>query len=415
MEPWQRARQTTSAEELNATHRRCYTAGVMDAAHRTIFHVDMDAFYASVEQRDHPELRGRPVIVGGANRRGVVSTASYEARPFGVHSAMPMAEAIRRCPQAIVMPVRMPVYVSVSRQIMDVLHQFSPLVEPLSLDEAFLDMTGTEGLHGEVRVAARTIKARIFDVTSLSCSVGVGDNKFLAKLASDLEKPDAITIVPAAQGRRFIAPLPLGRLWGVGPRTAERLRTLGLSTIGEVAEVDTRMLVRLLGESHALHLQALARAQDDRAVVPDREAKSIGSEETLDQDIRGKQEVSAVLRRHCDRVARRLRAGGLTARSVRVKVRYSQGFRLVSREAQLPTACDDSRTLRETAFGLLGKLELNRSIRLVGVAATQLDDATAPVQGDLFAGGTTEKTSRLEHTLDSIRERFGDVIRRADD
>lgn len=387
----------------------------MAGPRRTIFHVDMDAFYASVEQRDRPELRGRPVIVGGTGRRGVVSTASYEARPFGVHSAMPMAEAIRRCPQGIVVPVRMSLYVSVSRQIMDVLHRFSPTVEPLSLDEAFLDMTGTESLHGEARVTARAIKDRIGEATSLTCSVGVGDNKFLAKLASDLDKPDGITIVPAGQGRRFIAPLPLGKLWGVGPRTAERLRSVGLATIGDVAEADTRKLVRLLGESHASHLQALARAEDEREVVPDREAKSVGSEETLAQDIRGKQRVSALLRRHCDRVAQRLRAAGLTARTVRVKIRYSQGFRLVTREASLPSACDDSRTLRETALVLLDKLDVNKPIRLVGVAATQLDDGSAPVQGDLFCSQSSEKNSRLEHALDSIRERFGDVIRRADD
>ncbi|MFW5739365.1 MAG: DNA polymerase IV [Myxococcota bacterium] len=382
---------------------------------RIIFHVDMDAFYASIEQRDRPELRGRPVIVGGPTRRGVVSTASYEARPFGVHSAMPMAEAVRRCPHAIVVPVRMAHYVSVSRQLMDVLHRFSPLVEPLSLDEAFLDMSGTEGLHGPAPVAARAIKDQIHAATSLTCSVGVADNKFLAKLASDLDKPDAITIVPAGQGRAFIAKLPLRRLWGVGPRSAERLESLEFRTIGDVAEADPRSLARLIGESQGEHLQALARGQDDRPVVPDREAKSIGSEETLAEDIRGTRSVAAVLRRHCDRVAERLRAAGLQARSVRVKVRYSRGFRLMTREGPLPEPCDDSRTLRNTATALLAKLDLNQPIRLVGVAAAQLDEAGAPMQGDLFEHASTEKNSRLEHALDSIRDRFGDVIKRADD
>jgi DNA polymerase IV len=387
----------------------------MPTRQRTIFHVDMDAFYASIEQRDRPELRGRPVIVGGPTKRGVVSTASYEARLYGVHSAMPMAEAIRRCPQAVVVPVRMSHYVEVSRQLMEVMRRFSPLVEPLSLDEAFLDMTGTEELHGAVSITARAIKDQIAEATSLTCSVGVADNKFLAKIASDLDKPDAVTIVPHGEGKVFIDRLPIRRLWGVGPRTAERLQSLELATIGDVARADTLALTRLVGEAQAAHLQALARGEDDRPVVPDREAKSIGSEETLAEDIRGKAEVSVVLRRHCDRVAERLRAAGLTAGMVRVKVRYSQTFRLATREARLSEPCDDSRTLRKAAVALLDKLDVSKSIRLVGVAAAQLDGAQSPKQGDLFEHKTTEKHSRLEHTLDSIRERFGDIIKRADD
>jgi DNA polymerase-4 len=382
---------------------------------RIIFHVDMDAFYAAVEQRDHPELRGKPVIVGGPNRRGVVSTASYEARVFGVHSAMPMAEALRRCPRAVVMPVRMSHYVAISRQLMEVLESFSPLVEPLSLDEAFLDMTGTELLHGASTDAAHRIKRRILEATELTCSVGVADNKFLAKLASDLDKPDGVTVVPHGGGAAFIAPLSIRRLWGVGPRTAEQLERVGCKTIGDVSRVQGRWLAAALGASHAEHLQSLARGEDDRPVVPDREAKSIGSEETLDLDITGDRAVSALVRRHCDRVAHRLRAAGLTARGVRVKVRYTRGFRLVTREAALPEPCDDSRTLRRTALELLRKMDLGEPIRLVGVAAAHLDRAGAPLQADLFAHKEAEKHSRLEHTLDSIRDRFGDVIRRADD
>lgn len=387
----------------------------MAPARRTIFHVDMDAFYAAIEQRDRPELRGRPVIVGGPGKRGVVSTASYEARPFGVHSAMPMSQAVRRCPQAIVVPVRMDRYVAVSRTIMAVLEGFSPLVEPLSLDEAFLDMTGTEALHGPPMHAARAIKDEVCKATELCSSVGAADNKFLAKLASDLEKPDAITIVPPGQGRAFIANLPLQRLWGVGPRTAQLLEAKGWRTIGDIANADAGLLARTVGESQARHLRGIASGQDERPVVPDREAKSIGSEETLPEDIAGKPQVLQVVRRHCDRVAERLRAAGRTARVVRVKVRYSQGFRLTTREAPLPEPCDDSRSLRKAATALIDRLDLDQPIRLVGMAAADLGVPNAPMQGDLFEHGNTERSSKLEHTLDSIRQRFGDVIRRAED
>ncbi|MCU0691435.1 MAG: DNA polymerase IV [Polyangiaceae bacterium] len=387
----------------------------MSARARTIFHVDMDAFYAAIEQRDHPELRGLPVIVGGPRRRGVVSTASYEARRFGVHSAMPMAEAVRRCPQAVVLPVRMGRYADVSRQLMDVLHRYSPLVEPLSLDEAFLDMTGTEGLHGPPRQAAERIKRDVGKQTQLTCSVGIASNKFLAKLASDLDKPDGITEVPRGGERAFIAPLPIKRLWGVGPRTEARLASLGLRTIGELAALDSKWLASSVGEAAAGHLTALARSEDDRAVIPDRDPKSIGSEETLDEDVTGMTAVASLLRCHCELVARRLRAEGLVAGAVRVKVRYGGTFQLATREHRLPEPSDDSRTLQQTATVLLDRMDLRAAIRLVGVAAADLRDARDPVQGDLFAHADAVKHSRLEHTLDSIRGRFGDVIRRADD
>ncbi len=370
----------------------------------------MDAFYAAVEVRDRPELRGRPVIVGGPNRRGVVSTASYEARAFGVHSAMPMAQAVRLCPQAVVLPVRMHVYSAVSDQIMEVMQSFSPLVEPLSLDEAFLDMTGTEALHGPPLDAARAIKRRIREVTGLTASVGVASNKFLAKLASDLEKPDGMTVVPRGREAQFIAPLPLKRLWGVGPRTASQLEVLGLHTIGDIARADERWLAARLGPSSAAHLSSLARAVDDRPVIPWHDAKSIGSEETLDRDIRGRDKVVPILRRHCDRVARRLREAHLFAGAVRVKVRYSRGFRLATREAPLPEPSDDSDTLIRTAVSLLDRLDLDDPMRLVGVAAADLRDESAPVQTDLFNHARAVKQSKIEHTLDTLRERFGSAV-----
>jgi len=379
-------------------------------ADRTIFHVDMDAFYASVEVRERPELRGRPVIVGGTHQRGVVSTASYEARKFGVHSAMPMARAIRICPQAVVLPVRMHVYAQVSEQIMQILGAFSPLVEPLSLDEAFLDMTGTEGLHGSALQAARAIKTRIREVTRLTASVGVACNKFLAKLASDLDKPDGLTVVPRGREIEFIAPLPVRRLWGVGPRTASHLEASGLLTIGDIACADPTQLARRLGPSLARHILALAHARDDRPVVPWHDARSIGSEETFERDIRGKDRVLPVLRRHSDRVARRLRARRLVAGAVRVKVRYSRTFRLATREGPLPQPSDDSETLMRAAVPLLDRFDWREPIRLVGLAAADLRDQASPMQPDMFDHARARKQSMLEHTLDALRERFGDSI-----
>jgi len=393
-----------------ATHARAIVAPPSRMADRTIFHVDMDAFFASVEVRDRPELRGRPVIVGGTHRRGVVSTASYEARGFGVHSAMPMAHAIRLCPQAVVLPVRMHVYAEVSEQIMQILGSFSPLVEPLSLDEAFLDMTGTETLHGPALQAARAIKTRIREVTGLTASVGVACNKFLAKLASDLDKPDGLTVVPRGREAAFIAPLPIRRLWGVGPRTASELEAGGLRTIGDIACADPAQLARRLGPSLARHILALAHARDDRPVIPWHDARSVGSEETFERDIRGKDSVIPVLRRHADRVARRLRAQQLVAGAVRVKVRYRRTFCLATREGPLPEPSDDSETLMRAAVLLLERFDWREPVRLVGLAASDLRTQASPMQPDLFDHARARKQSTLEHTLDALRERFGDGI-----
>lgn len=379
---------------------------------RVILHVDMDAFYAAIEQRDDPALRGKPVIVGGPNRRGVVSTASYEARPYGVHSAMPMARALRLCPDAVVVQPRMSAYVEASRKLMDVLESFTPLYEPLSLDEAFLDMTGSERLFGAPDQIARAIKTKISETTCLTASVGIATNKFLAKLASDLDKPDGITWVPFGGETAFIAPLPIRRLWGVGPRSAERLAALGLQTIGDIASSDPTWLEQQLGASAGAHLFALSRGWDDREVIAHGRRKSVGSEVTLADDVRGKKAVAAVLRRRCEDVARQLRRSDLVASGIRVKVRYSDDFKLATRQAQLDTACDDSKTLFAASRELLERLDLDHPIRLVGAAAFSLK----PSQGgqlDLF-GAPQEEHSQLEHTVDSIRERFGDVIRFAD-
>jgi DNA polymerase-4 len=378
---------------------------------RVILHMDMDAFYAAIEQRDDPSLRGKPVIVGGTRKRGVVSTASYEARPFGVHSALPIVQAMRRCPQAIVLPVRMSHYVAVSAQIMEVLDGFSPRVEPLSLDEAFLDMSGAQHLFGEPDEMARAIKDAIFKATRLTSSVGIARNKFLAKLASDQDKPDGITWVPFEGARAFIAPLPVRRLWGVGPRAAERLAALGLTTIGEVADADPDQLRAELG-SFGDHIGALARAEDEREVVSHRERKSVGSEHTLERDVTGRRAIEAHLRRQCERVARELRAKGIKACSVRVKLRYSQTFQLATRDGPLPMAANDSASLFATACCLLDRLDLQAPIRLVGAAAFDLTEPGQAVQADLFAQARVEKHTRLEQTLDAINERFGEKVQR---
>lgn len=386
---------------------------------RVILHVDMDAFYASIEQRDRPELRGKPVIVGGDGRRGVVATASYEARPFGVGSAMPMAQALQLCPQAIVVPVRMSVYAEISRQVMEVLDGFSPDIEPLSLDEAFLDMTGAEGLFGEPEAMGRQLKEAVFERTQLTCSVGVAKNKFLAKLASDLQKPNGVTVIPFGEEVDFLATLSVTKLWGVGPRTAQRLERLGLRTIGDVASTDPHWLVERLGKSHGQHLYALAHARDERPVVSDRTRKSVGSEVTLEHDIRGLEKVARILRKQCHRVAEHLRRERLVARGLRVKIRYSRGFRLKTRQVALPSKSDDSATFVAAGNELLGRFDLDAPIRLVGAAAFDLTPADSREQLSLFsdeagrcAGTSADKKRRreLEHAVDDIRARFGDKI-----
>jgi len=379
---------------------------------RVILHVDMDAFFAAIEQRDEPSIAGKPVIVGGPQRRGVVSTASYEAREFGVHSAMPMAVAVRKCPDGLVLPVRMRHYRDVSADIMEVMRGFSPLVEPLSLDEAFLDMTGTKHLFGTPFEAAERIKRGISEATGgLTCSVGIACNKFLAKLASDMDKPDGITEVPRGREQEFIAPLPVERIWGVGPKTADRLRRIGIKTIGDLAGSDPKRLARLF-KSQGEHIYDLARGIDDRPVNPDRDRKSVGSEETLSEDVSGRKAVEWLMINHCDRVARHLRAKGLKARGIRVKVRYSKGFRLATRDDRLPVPVDDSRGLLAGARRLLEKLDLDRPMRLVGVATFDLVEPEESFQGDLFQQEGREKRSRVEHALDDLRSRHGnDVIR----
>jgi DNA polymerase-4 len=378
----------------------------------TILHVDMDAFFASVEQRDRPELRGKPVIVGGVRGRGVVCAASYEARPFGVRSAMPTATARRLCPHAVFLPVRMAHYAAIARQVREVLLSFTPLVEPLSLDEAFLDVHGCEGLYGPAPQIARQIKERIRAETQLVASVGVAPNKFLAKLASDHGKPDGLVVLPPGEVTAFLTPLPVGRIWGVGARGEKRLHALGVRTIGQLAALAEQLLVDHFGAA-GRHMAQLARGQDDRAVVPDRDAKSISTETTFEHDLADRDVLRTWLLDLVDHLAGRLRHNGVRARTVELKIRTSD-FRTRRRSQALTEATNLTDVLWQVAAelfeGAMGQDLL--PVRLLGVGAKRLTRETA-VQGDLFDEATRRRQGALDEAVDAIRTRFGtDAIRR---
>jgi DNA polymerase-4 len=379
----------------------------------TILHVDMDAFFASVEQRDRPELRGKPVIVGGsAGSRGVVSAASYEARAFGVHSAMPTASARRLCPDGVFLPVRMAHYAQISRQIREILLSFTPLVEPLSLDEAFLDVRGCEGLFGSGPEIARQIKERIRTETGLVASVGVAPNKFLAKLVGDLAKPDGLAVLLADKVDEFLTPLPVSRIWGVGARAEKRLHALGVRTVGELASLPERVLAGQFGEA-GRHLWELAHGRDDRAVVPDREAKSISTETTFARDLGDRDTLRGILLEMVDQVAARLRLHGLRARTVELKVRSSD-FRTRNRSLSLAEPSDVTEEIWRAAGELFGRALTAEvlPVRLLGVGATKLTRRAA-VQGLLFDEDGRERQRAVDKAVDAIRRQFGDgAIRR---
>ena len=369
---------------------------------RAILHVDMDAFYASVEQRDDPSLRGKPLVVGGSARRGVVLAASYAVRPFGIRSAMPMARALRLCPQLLVVPPRFERYSEVSDQVFAIFHAFTPEVEGLSLDEAFLDVTRSIALHGPPVGQARRIQQRIREDLGLTASVGVAEVKFAAKIASDLRKPDGLVVVPDGGVRAFLAPLPASRLWGVGPKTEQVLLRLGLKRIGDVADADREHLERELG-SIGPWLHDRANGIDDRAVEPDRAAKSIGAEETFEEDLQG-EELWPFLHQQALRVAARLRQAGVRARSVHLKVKFAD-FRIVTRQETLPQPTDDGAQIYAVALRLLDKVDA-RPVRLTGVHAGDLGGAP---QLGLFDEPRPDarKREQLNASLDRIAERFG--------
>ena len=382
-----------------------YDAGLVRVP-RTVLHVDMDAFYASIEQKDEPSLRGRPVLVGGRSRRSVVCAASYEARPFGVRSAMPMGQALRLCPTAVVVPPRMTRYLEESDRVLEVFHRYTPLVEPLSIDEAFLDVSASESLFGDGVAIARSIKESIRQELGLIASAGVAPSKFVAKIASDLQKPDALVVVSAKDVHRFLAPLPIERMWGVGPKTAPRLRSAGFATFADLAAAQPGDLEARFG-ALGLHVAALARGEDFRAVIPDVRAKSIGAEETYENDLSSREGIEATLLWHAGRVARRLVRAGLMAQTVLVKLKYSN-FRVVSRQARLQKPACDTDTLFETACTLLSRFPAG-TVRLTGLAASGLT-AAADVPAALLPDDRAERRSRLEALSLAISEKYGDSM-----
>ena len=368
---------------------------------RTIIHADLDAFYASVEIRDNPSLAGRPVIVGGGpGDRGVVSAASYEARRFGVHSAMPLRTAARLCPDGVFLPGRFDRYTEASRQVMGIFDSYTPLVEPISLDEAFLDVTGAPAGDGET--IARTLKARVRDEVGLVLSVGVATNKLVAKVASDLEKPDGLVIVAPGEEAAFLAPLRVSRLWGVGPRVRQALADYGVTTIGQLAAVPEPTLRRRFGR-FGPDLAHRARGIDPSPVVSGHAPKSIGHEHTFDADVVDRAGLESTLLWLSDSVARRLRRHKLAAGGVQLKLRY-EGFETLTRQATLPHPTTDAQIILEVAHRLLDKaLEPGRAVRLIGITAISLADAQ---QLTLFDDG--QRVQRLSEAADSVRKKFGD-------
>ena len=378
----------------------------MSDAHRTILHVDMDAFYASVEQHDRPELAGQPVVVGGAGGRGVVAAASYEVRRFGVHSAMPMREALRRCPHAVVIAPRFKRYREISAQVFEVFREFTDQIEGLSLDEAFLDVTASTSLLGSGEQMAREIKKRIRERTGLAASVGVSHNKLLAKLASEMAKPDGLTVISAANVQAMLDPLPVGRLYGVGPKTAARLEEQGIFTLGQLRTTPESVLWPLFRRETRRFLDRAAGI-DERPVVSDAPEKQISSEETFDVDLRDHKEMQERLAQLADRTTARLRARQFKAGMVSIKVRR-RDFETYTRQRSFNPPTQESRLIAQVAADLLDHWlaeQPRAAVRLLGVGVSDLEPET---QLDLFATPELTEAGRLDDALDRIHGRFGD-------
>jgi len=383
-----------------------------DDAGCTILHVDMDAFYASVSLRNHPELQGTPVIVGGGGTRGVVLSATYEARALGVHSAMPMSRARRVAPHAVILEPDHRMYAQVSRNVMALFSSITPLVEPLSLDEAFLDISGALRRLGAPAAIGELIRARVHDEQQITCSVGVATTKFVAKLASTRAKPDGMLIVPAGKVIEFLHPLPVGALWGVGERTEEQLTRLGLRTVADLANTPVSTLKRALGPAAGQHLHDLSWGRDDRSVTPHEPDKSMGNETTFPHDIDDPDVIHAYLLQLSDQVAGRLRSAGYVGRTIALKIRFSN-FSTISRSRTLSHPTDVGKEIYDTARGLYDALGLQRvRIRLVGVRVEGLAGADgAPAQ--LLLGEPDHGRRDAEVAIDGLRARFGDAAVRS--
>jgi len=379
---------------------------------RKIIHIDMDAFFASVEQLDNPDYRGKPVIVGGDPKaRGVVSTCSYEARKFGVHSAMPLREAYRRCPRGIFVPVRGARYAEFSRKIMAVLAEYTPLVEPLSLDEAFLDLTGSEEIFGPAVGIARKIVKRIETEIGLPASIGLAPNKFLAKLGSDLNKPHGFVVITPENARAVLEELPVGRLWGVGAKTEAILLGMGIRTIGMLRRSDPETVRARLGETAGTELLRLAQGIDDRPVEPVEETKSIGHEITFQTDTDDRDFLAGVLLDLCDRVARRLRRHNLKGRTITIKIR-DQSFKTITKQTTLAAATDFEEEIYQNALALALRAKWGLSkVRLVGVSVSSFDQEE--IQLKLFGGESSEHNlnlTELHRTVDQLKNKFGESV-----
>lgn len=384
----------------------------MAAQPRAILHVDMDAFYASVEALDDPSLRGKPLIVGGTGGRGVVAAASYEVRQYGVHSAMPMREALRRCPHAICIPPRFERYKSVSRIVFDTFHEFTPVVEGLSLDEAFLDVTHSQRALGSAESIAAEIKRRIRERTGLTASVGVAPNKLVAKIASDLRKPDGLVVVKPDEVTQLLDPLPIGRLFGIGRKTAPHLERVGIRTLKDLRLASDALLRPIFGR-YVAQMKARAAGIDERPVIPDWEEKQVSSEETFDVDISDRTQLHDLLAQLADRTASRLRAQNWLTELVVVKIRRKD-FQTYTRQARIQPATQQTQPIATAAARLLEEWRAsqpNAAVRLLGVAARELRDVP---QLTLFDTPEVERNRHLDAAVDEIRAKFGkDALARA--
>jgi len=375
--------------------------------HRRIIHLDMDAFYASVEELDNPELKGKPVIVGGNRKRGVVSAASYEARKFKIHSAMPMAQAMSLCPHGVFLPVRMKRYRQISGRIFAIYQRFTPLVEPLSLDEAFLDVTGSNRLFGSSEDIAARIKKLVFQMIGLTVSAGVASSKLVAKIASDYNKPDGLTIVMPGREEEFLGPLPIKRLWGVGKKTREALGLLGVKTIEDLAGLSLKLLEQKFGK-HGRSLHNAALGIDYRDVETEHETKSVGHEITLDTDLIDIEKIQRQLLELASMVAKRLRRYQLQGRTITLKVKYHD-FRQITRSSTITRHTTDSKRIFEEIIQLLKKTDAGRKpIRLLGISVSGLKLVSDSSQQFLFPEmQASRKRQEINKALDKIQEKFG--------
>ena len=379
-----------------------------------ILHIDMDAFYASVEQLDDPRLKNKCVIVGGTSNRGVVSAASYEARQFGIHSAMPIYQAKQKCPHGSFVPPRMGRYKEVSKKVMALLREFSPLVEPVSIDEAYLDITGCQRLFGEPREIALGIKRKIKETVHLTCSVGVAPNKFLAKIASDMQKPDGLTLIMPDQVATFVDSLPVKKVPGVGKKMLHQLELLGIRTLGDVQRLPEKSLVKHLGK-FGKRLRALSSGRDNALVTPHAPHKSISSERTLAADTLDAKLLKRYLLNQSGEVARQLRRTGVRAKTITIKIKDAD-FKTVTRRTTIAVPTQSSKTIYKHAARMLDDYKTTKKIRLIGVGTSGFSSVTASVQMSLFDAReeSADNWEKIDNTLDSISKKFGkDVVGRA--